>query len=528
MRPRCGEHNALPAAARDSRDRPHRTQRGSICGEGRWGLSASESESSDADRAKTQRKSTTDVLVNLVHERAELFHDEDGYVYATVQEGGHRETWSLDSRAFHGWVSATYYETTGKTPREAALKDALHTLTGIGRFKGPARKVWLRVAVDAEQYVLDLANPDWEVVTVSGDGWRLRDDAGTRFRRTATMRALPTPRAGGDLAKLWRVLNVAVDDQPLMLAWILECWRPETHSPVLELGGEQGSGKSETQARLRDLIDPSEINLRSAPSRVDDLFISAHNNWLVSLNNLSRLRRSQQDALCVLSTGGGFATRTLYSNSEETAFNTLRPVVINGIAGLATAQDLVDRLIRIELPALKRRRPSVELAREFDELRPTLLGALLDLFSATLRELPHVRLKDPPRMADFARLGEAMFRALGRPGRFVELYRARQQATSLAALESSPVACAVLALMETTARWTGPAKALLETLARHRQDTETWPRSPRGLGDALRRSAPALRLLEVDVYFDPVRHRDGYHVTVTRAGQQAPVGDDHG
>lgn len=147
-------------------------------------------------------------------------------------------------------------------------------------------------------------------------------------------------------------------------------------------------------------------------------------------------------------------------------------------------------------------------------MRPALLGALLDLFSATLRELPNVRLEDPPRMADFARLGEAMFRALGRPGRFVELYRARQQATSLAALESSPVACAVLALMETTPRWTGPAKALLETLARHHQDTATWPRSPRGLGDALRRSAPALRLLEIDVYFDPVRHRDGYYVTV--------------
>jgi hypothetical protein len=75
----------------------------------------------------------------------------------------------------------------------------------------------------------------------------------------------------------------------------------------------------------------------------------------------------------------------------------------------------------------------------------------------------------------------------------------------------------VLSLMETTARWSGPAKELLETLARHRQDSEAWPRSPRGLTDALRRAAPPLRLLRIQVDFDPVRHRDGYHVMLRRS-----------
>jgi len=473
------------------------------------------------------RESVADVLVNLVRERAELFHDADGRVYATVRENGHQETWALDSRAFGTWLSATYFRDTRKTPRELALKDALHTLTGIGRFAGETRKVWLRVGDETERYVLDLANDRWQVVEITAAGWQVRDDSPVGFRRTAAMRPLPIPTRGGDIEALWRVANVAQADRPLVLAWILECWRPETHTPVLELDGEQGSGKSETQARLRALIDPNEISLRAAPTRLEDLFISAHNNWLVSLNNLSRLSRSQQDALCVLSTGGGFATRTLYSNAEETAFNAQRPVVMNGIAGLATAQDLIDRLIRIELPALTRRRASAELARTFEDERPRLFGALLDLFSATLRELPHVQLDHPPRMADFAQLGEAMFRALRRTDRFVDLYRARQQATSLAALESSPVACAVLSLMETTDHWTGPTKELLVALGRHRQDTEAWPRSPRGLGDALRRNVSALRLLGIEVCFDPTRRRDGYHVTLRRFGDDVATASDN-
>ena len=456
-----------------------------------------------------------------MRERAELFHDTDGHVFATVHEDGHRETWALDSRMFHGWLSATFYAVNERAPREMAIKDALHTLAGLGRFHGESHKVWLRAGVHDGRYFLDLANASWQVIEVSPGAWRLVDDSPARFRRTATMRALPKPSSGGNLDALWRVLNVAECDRPLVLAWILECWRPETHTPVLELGGEQGSGKSETQARLRDLIDPSEINLRTAPTHLEHLFVSAHNNWLVSLNNLSRLRRAEQDALCVLSTGGGFATRTLYSNAEETAFNTLRPVVMNGIAGLATAQDLVDRVIRVELPTLTRRRASAVLAREFEQARPLLLGALLDLFAATLQNLPDVYIDEPPRMADFAHLGEAMFRALGRTDRFVDLYRDRQRAVSLTALESSPVACAVVALMEVTDQWSGPAKALLERLARHRQDTEAWPRSPRGLGDAIRRAVPALRILNISVQFDPVRRRDGYHISLSRPIESA-------
>jgi hypothetical protein len=467
--------------------------------------------------------SATDAIVQRVRECAELFHSPDGRSYATVRKDSHRETWALDSRSFHAWLCAACYAANARVPREAAIKDALHTLSGIGRFQGDTHTVWLRVARHDNRYYLDLANDDWQVVEVSADGWRLLDNPPVRFRRTATMRALPAPVLGDHIDTLWELVNVAEPDRPFVLAWLLECLRPQTPTPVLELGGEQGSGKSDTQSRLRDLIDPSEINLRSMPTQLEHLFISAHNNWVVSLNNLSRLRRTEQDALCVLSTGGGFATRTLYSNTEETAFNTLRPVIMNGIAGLATAQDLVDRVIRVELPTLTHRQPGAVLIEKFKDARAQLLGALLDIFSATLRELTNVHIEDPPRMADYAYLGEAMFRALGRSDSFVEHYRERQRSVSLAALDASPVASAVLALMDDTPRWSGPAKALLVELTRHRQDTEAWPRSPRGLGDALRRAVPALRLLDISVHFDPVRRRDGYHITVSR-----PLGSGDG
>lgn len=158
---------------------------------------------------------------------------------------------------------------------------------------------------------------------------------------------------GGSIDALWKFANIPEQQRPLVLAWMLEAFRPTTPFSILELTGEQGSAKSATQDKLRRLIDPNAVNLRAAPKSTEDLFVSAGCNWLVSLNNLSHLSAQQQDALCTLATGGGFASRTLYTNADETLIECKRPVIFNGIVPCATAQDLVDRIVHIDLPEIQ-------------------------------------------------------------------------------------------------------------------------------------------------------------------------------
>ena len=482
--------------------------------------------------------SIADELVALVRERADLFRGPDGACYASLTADGPPRTYRLDTRAFSQWAAYAYYGATaterrpGRAASDTAMRTAMNVLIGIATNDGDERPVYLRAAERDGTYYIDLGTDDWSAVAVSPTGWKVLTRPPVHFWRPLTLRPLAAPAAAGDLSLLWRYANIPEPVRPLVLAWMLDAWRPETPFAILELVGQQGTAKSSTQTALRQCMDPNAVDLRAAPRSVEDLYVSAGANWLVSLNNLSHLSGAIQDALCGLATGGGFAGRTLYTNADETLIDAKRPVVINGIVPLVTAQDLTDRVVHVELPELASYRTETEVHAAFERDAPRILGGLLDLFAETLAVLPHVHLERPPRMADYARLGEAMMRAQGHPpGAFLALYQANRRDSIARSLEASPVASAVRQLADDTPPdtrliWFGTMAALLKRLGEYRDGTEAWPRSARGLGDALRRQRPALAQTGIEVEIG-ARGRDGVLVRISRSGGQRPSAGEH-
>ena len=63
--------------------------------------------------------------------------------------------------------------------------------------------------------------------------------------------------------------------------------RPRGPYPILAVNGEQGSAKSTLCRMVRALIDPNQAPLRSEPSDVHDLVITASNGWILAFDNLS-------------------------------------------------------------------------------------------------------------------------------------------------------------------------------------------------------------------------------------------------
>jgi hypothetical protein len=473
------------------------------------------------DSAEAEDQSLSDQIVEFVQGRAELFHDQDRAAYASFAAGDHREVWALDSSGFREWLGAEFYRETRLIPKETPLKDACVALAGVAKYDGEQADVFIRVAKTGTGYAVDLCNEAWQSIIIEPGTWRVDSEQSVRFRRTPTMRSLPIPLApgAGNVDLLWECVNVKESERNILLAWMLECWRSGTAFTVLEIVAEQGAGKSKGQHFIRELIDPNAVNLRARPKTIEDIYISAGNSWLASYENLSHLTDDMQDAFCVLATGGGFASRTLYTNAEETAIAVKRPIVMNGISVLATRQDLVDRLVHIEIEPISadKRRTETELDALFNEHRAAIFTGLLDLFASTLAILPTIQIDNLPRMADFALLGAAVYAARGVDNptdAFMADYLTMRKESIQRTLDSSPVAAAIITYLEQHSNGTEfpSAQIALNELSAHKHDGDAWPRSGKGLADALRRLAPALRVIGIRAEIAKKRGNMGYPV----------------
>jgi hypothetical protein len=466
-----------------------------------------------------------------VAEGLELFHTpgQDSSGFAVVPVGDHHETWRINAKAFRSWLSRSYYGRFGKVPNSQAIQDALNAINGKALFDGPEHEVAVRIAACGGEYWLDLANGNWQAVKITAEGWGLCDQAPVRFIRPRSMLALPIPVRGGSINELRELINVPDDDTwTLVLSWQVQALRPVGPYPIMAVQGEQGSAKSMLCRLIRGLVDPNEAPLRSEPREVRDLMIAASNGWVVAFDNLSRVPPWVSDALCRLSTGGGFATRELYSDCEERIFQATRPVILNGIEELATRSDLLDRTITLTLPTIPeaKRRTESDLMRLYEEARPRILGSLLDAVSAAMRHLPSAKLSSLPRMADFACWATAAEPALGlAPGQFLTAYTTNREGADNAALEASVISPAIMSLMRGRADWQGTVKDLLEELEQYHVDEKTrrnrnWPTGPQRFAGQLRRIAPNLRRTGIDVTFGDHSNR-GRMVHLERVGDKS-------
>jgi hypothetical protein len=286
---------------------------------------------------------------------------------------------------------------------------------------------------------------------------------------------------------------------------MVAAFRPDLPCPVLVLHGEQGSAKSTTAKLLKKLIDPADPLLRSLPREGRDLYIAALNSWIVSLDDVSGLPVWLSDDLCRLATGGGFATRELYSDNEEKIFSALRPVILNGIEEIATRSDLLDRCVLLELPTItkKKRRNEADFWREFEQVWPRILGVVLDALACGVGNMPTTRLKVCPRMADFATWIVACEPALGWPvGTFLPAYERNRSEANSVSLDASIIGESILKIAN-NGGFIGTASALLEKLNELAVDTikkqTGWPKNGRAVSGQLKRIAPNLRAKGVTV-----------------------------
>jgi hypothetical protein len=437
-----------------------------------------------------------------------LFHDPSGTAFADLTIDGHRETWPIRSRRFRHWLRRRYYEENGGTTSAATISSAVDLLEARAQFDGPERTIHIRGAEHNGRIYLDLADNEWRAVQIGPQRWEVVTSPPVRFRRAAGMLPLPIPQRGGSIESLAAFLNLPTPDEfVLVVAWLLAALQGGSPYPLLVIGGEQGSAKTMLTKILRALIDPNVAPTRTPPREERDLMIAAHNGHILAFDNLSGLPSWLSDALCRLASGGSFAIRQLYTDCDEVLFQAARPAILNGIEDIVCRSDLADRAIFLTLEPIadERRRTERELWREFEAVRPQILGSLLDAVAVGLRRLSRIRLDRSPRMADFALWSTACETAFWPPGTFLRAYNANRRSAIEGVIEADPVAAFVREIMAMRSTWVGRASDLHRAHIATGEDvldgTTGWPKNPRALAGRLRRCQTFLRTAGIDIAF---------------------------
>ena len=477
---------------------------------------------SQTPRTTTRKPDPIKTLLQLVS-CTQLHRGADGRPFVRVPVDDRFEFYELKSAAFRNWLVDTYVFKYQQAPSRCVLSRVVAVLEARAQFDGSLPAVHVRVAGFGEDgrhsYYLDLGDASGRAVEIRPGGWSLVQRPGVHFRRAAGMMPLAVPESGGTINLLRPYVNLGELDFRLFVAWLTSAIRPIGPYPPLVIYGEQGSAKTTLARVARLLIDPHSTPLLSEPKGTRDLMITALNNWLLAFDNVGALPGWLSDSFCRLAVGGGYATRSLYTDDQVTYLHAQRPLILNGIDDFVTRGDLIDRSVILHLLPVQPsdRRTERELWSSFQFDYSKILGSVLDTVAAAMRILPSVELDEVPRMADFAYWGEAVGRALGWPEQsFRSAYARNRRIATDNSIDDSAVADALFGSVPSSLKWSGAIGELHRQLTviagKQVASSRRWPKNVAQFSSELRRLSPQLRVRGLSIAFS--RSRDERLITL--------------
>lgn len=468
------------------------------------------------------KKPTTFELLAEIVELAKFIVTPERELFAHVPVNSHYETVPIREKGsgFRRWLTHYFDKKHHSIPNSEALTQIMERVKARATYEGEQASVYTRFAEKDGCVYLDMGNDKWQCIKISKDGWDVIDQVPVYFRRPNGMRPLPLPIRGGSLKDLRKIINVKTDeDFILIVGWLLGTLHPAGPYPVLGLNGERGSGKSLAEIYLRSIIDPNAAPARNAPKDDREAAIAAQNNMVIALDNLSSMPLWLSDILCRIATGNGFSTRQLYEDDVEKIFNAKRPIILNGIEdGIISQGDLLSRTIQVTLEPPEKYIAEEDIEQQFQELHPSLLGALLDAASMALRDRRTTRVANAPRMVDFAQWVTAAEPALKwKHGAFMKVFTENQKNATSIIIESSPVAEAIRQFIEKREQYKGLVSDLHKALTAEDEkyaNAKQAPKNAAKLGGQLKRIASALRDQGINIHLE--RTREGSSVTIEK------------
>ena len=404
---------------------------------------------------KDKTKETQEEIILGIADKLDIYRTNMDEVYVKLNINNRISHLNAGSDKFKRWITLEYYSKTKRMPSTENIGKAVNLIKAKSMLKDPVI-IGKRCSVIDENIYYDLMNNKGEVVKISKDGWTIITNPKCIFDSNTSMKEQVRPIEHESLDILDKYFRYK-DTNHLILQKIalVSLFIDNIQRPICVLHGEKGSAKTSTMKLIRNIVDPSSVPTTSLPRTVDDLAVTLSNQYLICFDNIDRISNDISDLLCTAVTGGGYAKRKLYTDSEQQVMYFKKGIVLNGINVVATRPDLLDRCILFELE------------KEY------------------LQE-------DLGRLTDFTRWGYAIAEVSGIGGDvFLKAYLNNQNDSNYEAIQSNPVGEAIIKFMESNRKWAGTSTELLKELIKVAEEeninvsSSGWPKAANSLSRRL-------------------------------------------
>jgi len=471
---------------------------------------------------KREKLSQADKLIELcLSHNPILFHDQHGTPYIQTHQSNVNIILPIRSKTFKIWLASLLWEDERKAPGTEAVYSALNVISAKALFNGSKHTLYNRVAPAEDGFWIHMADDKWRAIKVTAKGWYIEDNPPILFKRYNHQLPLVEPKQGGDPWKFLDFINIKEKDevtQLTLLSAVISFLIPLIPHVIIILYGIQGSGKTMLFKLIRQLIDPSAVDVLTLPRDERERIQQLDHHWCAFYDNVTKLPTWMSDTLCRAATGGGFTKRELYTDDEDIIYNFKRCIGLNGINIAAQRGDLLDRSLLVGLEDIpkERRKTEKRLLADFEECKAEILGGFLDTLVKALQIYPSINPKELFRMADFTRWGCAIAVALGKTQEeFIDAYEKKVKMQIKEAAHASPVATVLLEFMRSLEKWEGTPSKLHVAMINHAKELDistrqkTWPKAPHILVRRLNELIPSLKALGLEVV-------TGVHTGTTR------------
>lgn len=455
-------------------------------------------------------------------------HARNGNIFVAVEMEDRKKIIPVDSGDFRNYLIYKLF-LLGRTISADGLNNIITLLCAKAQFEAEEIITAERVGKNRGTFYYDLANDLGQCVRITSKGYKILNQSPVVFVRSSVLLEQVKPKVYEDI-DVWdlnKYFNVAgEDDFILLVVHILSCFIPEIPHHILIFLGNQGSAKSTASRLIKQIVDPSIVDISAIPKNKEDLILQLSSEYLIAYDNISTLKSEYNDIFCQLVTGGNFLKRKLYTDGELVAYSYKRCLILNGISYLTTQADLLDRSIVITLKKISgsNRKTENEVFDSFNKELPYILHSIFETIAKAKKIHKTLKIKKLPRMADAVKWQCAICEALGiNHEDYLDIYYQNQSCVNEEILSAHPVAYVIMLFMEKKKIWKGSISKLwgkldsIAALKNINRNDSLWARSPSSLSRQLNQLK--VNLEKTGIFFD-VRNV-GKHKEITLRNRES-------